>query len=379
MGYTRSVPPVPPNPVQRSSIAGTITAAILVIVALMLGRDFFIPIALALALHALFSPVVRRLEKAGLPTALGAAIVVLGGLALFGIGAWGLSGPIGGWAEKAPASIATARQKLSAIGGPLSKLGGAAAGRPTAPAQAPAPPPPPPPPPQAAESSAPAPPLLAQLLGKASSFVGFFVQVLVLLYLMLAMGGMLFGKLIEVVRAPDDKRTARDILQQTESIVSGYLVITALINAGQAAVVGLTMWAIGMPNPLIWGLLTFAFEFIPFLGGIVNVVLLLLGGLTAFTTTGRILLPAIAYLVITTIQNNLVSPFAYGNRLKLNALAVMIFVLFWWFIWGVVGAFLAIPIAATLKVLGDEVPRLAPIGKLLGDEPAPKVAAARSG
>jgi len=49
----------------------------------------------------------------------------------------------------------------------------------------------------------------------------------------------------------------------------------------------------------------------------------------------------------------------------------MIFVLFWWFIWGVVGAFLAIPIAATLKVLGDEVPRLAPIGKLLGDQPAP--------
>src|SRR5438045_2146684 len=110
----------------------------------MLGRDFFLPIALALAFHALFSPVVRRLEKARIPTALGAAIVVLGGLALFGIGAWGLSGPIGGWVEKAPASIATARQKLSAIGGSVSKLGGAAAGRPTAPAQAPAPPPPPP-------------------------------------------------------------------------------------------------------------------------------------------------------------------------------------------------------------------------------------------
>src|SRR5256714_9557445 len=95
-------PSMPPDQVQRSSIAGRITAAILVIVALMLGRDFFLPIALALAFHALFSPVVRRLEKARIPTPLGAAIVVLGGLALFGIGAWGLSGPIGGWAEKAP-------------------------------------------------------------------------------------------------------------------------------------------------------------------------------------------------------------------------------------------------------------------------------------
>src|SRR2546423_4269234 len=89
-------PSMPPDQVQRSSIAGRITAAILVIVALMLGRDFFLPIALALALHALFSPVVRRLEKARLPAALGAAIVVLGGLVLFGLGAWGLSGPIGG-------------------------------------------------------------------------------------------------------------------------------------------------------------------------------------------------------------------------------------------------------------------------------------------
>jgi AI-2 transport protein TqsA len=61
------------------------------------------------------------------------------------------------------------------------------------------------------------------------------------------------------------------------------------------------------------------------------------------------------------------SPYAYGNRLKLNPLAVMIFVLFWWFIWGIPGVFLAIPIAATLKVLGDQVPRMATLAELLGE------------
>jgi len=66
------------------------------------------------------------------------------------------------------------------------------------------------------------------------------------------------------------------------------------------------------------------------------------------------------------LQNNVVSPFVYAGRLKLNPLAVMICVLFGWFIWGVAGVFLAIPIAATLKALGDQVPRLAPLGKVLG-------------
>jgi predicted PurR-regulated permease PerM len=355
---------------QRSSLAVRTIAVVLVAAALALGRDFFIPIALALAFHALFSPVVRRLEKARLPAPLGAAIVVLGGLALFGIGGWALSGPIETWVEKAPASIATARKKLSSFGGPLSRLSAAASGG-GAPADTAArPAPPPPPPPRPTESTAPAPPFLTQLLGRAAAVVGLVVQVVVLLYIMLAMGGMLFRKLVNVVPGPDDKRTASDVLHQTESIVSSYLVITTLINAGQGVVVGLAMWAIGMPNPLIWGLLTFAFEFIPFLGGIINVALLLVGGMTAFTSVGQIVLPAIVYLVITTIQNNVVSPFAYGGRLKLNPLAVMICVLFWWFIWGVPGAFLAIPIAATLKVLGDEVPRLAPMGELLGDRPA---------
>src|SRR5256714_5927041 len=133
MGYRCSVPP---DPVQRSSIAGRITAAILVIVVLMFGRDFFLPIALALAFHALFSPVVRRLEKARIPTALGAAIVVLGGLALFGIGAWGLSGPIGGGGEKGPPPIAAGRPKPDADRGPPRKVGGAPPGGPPAPPHA---------------------------------------------------------------------------------------------------------------------------------------------------------------------------------------------------------------------------------------------------
>ena len=355
----------------RSSAAVRIIAGILAVAALALGREFFIPIALALCFHALLSPVVRGLQRLRLPAPAGAAIVVLGTLALFVVGGWALSGPVGTWVNKAPRSIATARAKLRTIGRPLDRMTDAATGQRPAPpppaGPAGAPPPPPAPPPAQSTGGPDVPSFFAQLLGTTTALVAGLLEVIVLLYLMLAAGDMLFRKLVKIVPAPDDKRTANDILHETESIVARYLLITALINVGQGIAVGLAMWAIGMPDPLIWGLATFVLEFIPFLGGAINVGLLLIAGFTAFSRTGEVLLAPAIYLIITTLQNNVVSPYAYGNRLKLNPLAVMICVLFWWFIWGIPGAFLAIPIAAWLKVLGDEVPRLAPLGELLGE------------
>jgi predicted PurR-regulated permease PerM len=66
------------------------------------------------------------------------------------------------------------------------------------------------------------------------------------------------------------------------------------------------------------------------------------------------------------VQNNLVSPLVYGRRLRLNPVAVFVGVLFWWTLWGVPGAFLAVPIIATAKVLGDHLPTLRPLGEFLG-------------
>jgi predicted PurR-regulated permease PerM len=127
------------------------------------------------------------------------------------------------------------------------------------------------------------------------------------------------------------------------------------------------MWLIGMPNPMLWGVLTFGFEFIPYLGGAVMVGLLTIVAFTTFDSLGHTLAAPGAYLAITTIQNNLVSPLVYGNRLRLNPAAVLISVLFWWTLWGVVGAFIAVPVIAAVKILGDHVPRLRTLGELLGD------------
>jgi predicted PurR-regulated permease PerM len=91
-----------------------------------------------------------------------------------------------------------------------------------------------------------------------------------------------------------------------------------------------------------------------------------LAAFATFDGIGRILAVPGAYLAITTLQNNVVSPVAYGRGLKLNPVAVLIAVMFWWFLWGVPGAFLAVPIVATAKIVADHTEGLAAVGEFLG-------------
>jgi predicted PurR-regulated permease PerM len=146
-----------------------------------------------------------------------------------------------------------------------------------------------------------------------------------------------------------------------------YLWVTALINAGQAVLVGLAFWWLGMPAPLLWAILTFVLEFIPYLGATVMIALIAVVAFGAFEDLGRILMAPGSYLIVTTIQNNLVSPYLYGQHLKLNPVAVLVGVLIWWFLWGIPGAFLAVPIIATIKIVADRVEGFGPVGEFLGE------------
>src|SRR6266550_6828015 len=149
---------------------------------LALGRGFFIPIALALCFQALLTPLVRGLGRLRLPAPAGAAIVVLGALAVLGVGGWALSAPVSAWVNEAPSNIATARRKLRELGRPLDRLSDAAAGTPAVSPPAAAPPPAP------AAAGPLVPSLVARLLGHATTVVAGALQVIVLVYLMLAAG-----------------------------------------------------------------------------------------------------------------------------------------------------------------------------------------------
>jgi predicted PurR-regulated permease PerM len=133
----------------------------------------------------------------------------------------------------------------------------------------------------------------------------------------------------------------------------------------EAVLVGVACWALGMPSPMLWAILTLLLEFIPYIGGAVLFVLLSIGALASFDSVGHAVLVPLSYLIISALQNNVASPILYGNRLKLNAVAVLMAVLFWGFLWGAVGALLAVPILAAIKILCDHIEALGKLGKFL--------------
>ena len=352
--------PLPAGPSRSHSAGIVVLATIGVGCALYLAREFFVPVALSVLFTGLLRPPVRRLEAVHLsaPAAATVVLVVLVG-ALIG-GGLGLASPVRGWIRDAPVTLAAATKRLERLRRPMSRISAAAerveraTGDGAAGARVP--------PPAATASN-----LAGKLLGGSSHALAGAVEVVLLTFLMLASGDKFLRKLMKVLRFREERRAAVEIASETERVVSRYMTATAFINAGQGLLVGLAVWLLHLPNPLLWGVLTFFLEFVPYLGAAGMIILLTIAGLATFDSVGRAALPPAVYLVITTLQNNLVSPVAYGHRLRLNPVAVLLGVLLWWLLWGIPGAFLAVPILATVRVLSEHVPTLAPEGEFLGD------------
>ncbi|HUR93428.1 MAG TPA: AI-2E family transporter [Gemmatimonadales bacterium] len=364
-----SMPDDAPSP-RPSGIV--VLATLAVVAALHLGRVFLVPIALAILFTGLLRPLVRRFERAGLSAPVGATTVLVVLLGVLATGGILMADPVRQWASEAPQTIAAAQERLQSLRRPMKSITDAASklehageepgpgGRAPAPAGS-----------GASGASAGGGPsvatIAARVFGTTTSLIGGLVEVVLLTLLLLASGDEFLKKLVKVVPLRRDKVEAVRIAQETETVVAHYMVATALINVGQGALVGLAMWLLHLPNPVLWGMLTFLLEFIPFLGGACMLILLTLAGLATADGVGRALMGPAVYLTISTLQNNLVSPIAYGRRLRLNPVAVLVGVLFWYYLWGVAGAFLAVPIIATLKILGDHIERLSPVAEFLGD------------
>ena len=349
--------------------AGILILAVLAVLgALYVGRIFLVPIALAILFTGLLRPVVRRFERVSLGAPIGATAVLVVFVGLLVAGGLALVDPVREWMAAAPKTFAAAEQRVRQLRRPLQSITAAAqqveraagAGEPAQPSEQAKPAP-------ASGGGPTSMTLAARVFGTTTALLAGVVEVVLLTFLLLASGDTFMTKLVRVLQVRRDQREAVAIANEVESVVARYMLATALINLGQGALVGLSMWLLQLPNPALWGLLTFALEFIPYLGGAGMLILLTLAGLATYQGIGQALLPPAVYLTITTLQNNLVSPVAYGRRLRLNPVAILVGVLFWYYLWGVAGAFLAVPIIATTKILGEHIESLSPIAEFLGD------------
>jgi predicted PurR-regulated permease PerM len=342
--------------IRSISITGLFVLAALY--TLYFARAFFLPIVLAVLLDFLLSPLIRALKRARVPEPLGAALVIVGLLGTAGVAVYGLVGPAREWGAKLPASMREAENRLRKLRTPVEQVSKTAEqveqvakvdnGAKTQ------------------EVVVKGPTLTERLFGTTQTLIASAFEVVILLYFLLAAGDLFLQKLIKVLPQFRDKKKAVAIARETEASISTYLVTVTLVNLALGLAVGIVMFLLKMPNPLLWGALAALAEFIPYLGASAVVTLLTLAGLVTFEEVGHALLIPAAYLGVNVLQSQLLAPLILGRKLTLNPVAIFVGLVFWWWIWGVPGAFIAVPLIATFKIFCDHIEALAPIGEFLG-------------
>ncbi len=131
--------------------------------------------------------------------------------------------------------------------------------------------------------------------------------------------------------------------------IARYLGTQAMINAGVGIATALALTAIGFPSPILWGVIIAVLGFIPYLGPLVFVALLLLAGTITYTTFGEIIAPAAVYAIINVLESNFIAPWIVGRRLEMSPLFVFLAVMVCAWMWGVAGAFLAVPLLVIIR------------------------------
>lgn len=363
------------------TVAVVVIATAVVFAALYLGRVVFVPLVLSLVFAALLRPMVRWLAEHKVPLWAGASIAVL--LCLVALAGAGVAvvTPIQSFAKTAPAQIEKAKERLRTLshvldpvlggggaagagqsGGSAEKGGAGQAGAEQGSTQQGG---------SASErgsgSGLAVPGVASRVFGVTTSVLTGLLEVLLLVWFLLASGELFMRKLVHVLPGFGDKKRAVEVVHETEAAVSRYMLVSLLMYLAEGVLVWLTAWLLGLPTPMLWGVLTVLLEFVPYLGGAVMTILLTIVGLATFDSLGRALLAPGVYLVISAIQNNFASAFAYGRGLRLNPVAVLVAVMIWYAMWGIPGAFLAVPIIAAAKVLADHTPSLSALGEFLGD------------
>jgi predicted PurR-regulated permease PerM len=205
------------------------------------------------------------------------------------------------------------------------------------------------------------------LSGTRSLLTGLGTTIILLFFLLLS-GDLFLRRFVEILPTLSDKKQAVTIAHEIETNLSAYLATISLMNLAVGVATGLATFALGMPDPVLWGAMAFTLNFVPILGPLCGIAALFLAGLMTFGTIWQSLLPAGLYFVIHVLEGETITPMLLARRFVLNPVLVIVALVFWYWMWGVPGALIAVPMLATVKIVCDRVEPLMAFGHFLGAE-----------
>lgn len=167
----------------------------------------------------------------------------------------------------------------------------------------------------------------------------------------------------------DDLHRTTEALQDAAQRVGHYLLMQLVVNTLYAIPITVGLWILGIPNAVLWGLLTLVLRFVPYIGPVIGMLFPLFLAVAVAPGWSLVLWTAALFLVSELISNNVIEPWLYGSRTGLSPLAIIVSAIFWTWMWGPIGLLLSTPLTVCLVVLGRHVPQFEFLDVLLGNEP----------
>jgi predicted PurR-regulated permease PerM len=328
-------------------------------VLLYFAQAVFIPIAFAVLFALVLSSPVELLHRRGLPRSLSAILILVIFLGLMGTAVDQLMAPAQQWFAEAPHTVKIISQKIGPVArvlhridaitdraGHLTDTGGAAA-------------------PAAAAKQAPTASTAGGLLVETRIALVATMTVIFLTLFFLAGGPPMLVRMTGALAGDEHSTHALKVIDAVRREVGRYYATIALINVGLAVATGLAMMALGMPNPILWGVLAGVLNFIPYVGSATTLLVLTIVAFVTFDGVGRVVAVAATYLGLATFEGQIVQPLLVGHRLDLSP--VIVFLALWvggWF-WGIAGIVMAVPALVALKVVAEHSARGLPLLEFL--------------
>ncbi|MDW7772108.1 MAG: AI-2E family transporter [Desulfobulbaceae bacterium] len=330
---------------------------LLVMFVLKYAASIFMPLTLAVLLSLLLSPLVFFLSRIRLPKRISAAIVVLIITGLLAGSLIVLLGPAGQWLEKAPESLQKIENKLQKVKLPIKQVQ------------------------EAAEkvddlteiddqSQGVHVKLQAQKLSDmvflaTPKLLAFLVLLIILVYFLLFSGEEVAKYLVQLISSLGRRQCTLDMGHSIQQEISRYLFTITTINICLGIVMAAAMAIIDMPNPLLWGAMAAVFNFAPYIGAILGTLIIAAVSFISFEEISRIVLAPGVFLMLTSMEGHFITPQILGHRFSLNPLLIFLSMILWGWMWGYVGALLAVPLLVIFKIICQSVDTLQPIAEFL--------------
>jgi len=348
------------GPQDVGSMAATGLFLLAVVAFLHYAQAILLPVVLALLFYFLFKPVVLALNAIKIPRALGAVLVIAVVLGAVFSALSSLQEPATRFLEQAPDGFRRMVEKAGELTRWLEQFND----KPTVTD------------PVGDIPKTPTPSLLSRFnlagtllssttLINTASFLTGFLETIVLLFFLLAAGDRFLETLVGALPGQSDKDEAVAIVNDVQRNISRYLLTVTVINSCVGIIVAIAMLWLGMPNPVLWGVVAGVFNFMPYFGPLTVFTVLVMAGLLSFPPGVGQALPSGFYLCLHAVESNLITPAILGRRLTLNPLIIFLALMFWTWLWGISGALLSVPLLMVFKILCNHTRPLAPVGEFL--------------